>query len=643
MSFPSAGHDGYFVCDSQVVNCATGYFSVFYGTSAAAPSMAGVAALLNQRMGGSQGNLNPLLYRLAASSPNAFHDATPASSGAFGCSLQSPSTCNNSTPGATSFTGGLAGYALTVGYDQVTGLGSLDVANFLNAAAASSKSTLAATTVAVQESTPTISNGQSVSFTAVLTSKTAGTLTGTVQFYADGNAVGSSVPVVSGTAISPPIPFSAAGSYLISAVYSGDSAFAGTTSPGIQLTVTGLTSVTKISIANANVPVGMSQVFNVSVTPSSGFGVPTGMVRVSVSGPNVSSLITVPLANGTATTPAVVFPTVGSYVISASYRGDSAYSPSNSATLNVTGLKDVSSVQLTGSANQIGVGGGVNTYVMVTPVTNASTVPALTGTVQLYANGVAVGAAAAVPATGGQITIPVLTPFVTFSAAGTYNVTAVYSGDSYWGSSTSPALSVTVISTPASFTPAVLSPTLTVTAGSSVNSEVVSVASALGYGGTVQLACSVAYKGTGTADSPPTCSFSPNSLIVGPGLLPSARVNIFTTGSQVSRAEPKIMQDGRWRGGIAALCAVLIWAVPRRRRHWRALAVLILLGAGLNVLGGCSSGGAGASTATTTTTPPTPPVPRTTAGIYTVSITATSVSPAGFPPSPAATITLTVN
>jgi hypothetical protein len=465
-----------------------------------------------------------------------------------------------------------------------------------------------------------------------------------VQFYADGNTVGDSVSVVSGKAVSAPISFSSAGSYLISAIYSGDGTFAGTTAPGIQLTVTGLPSVTKISVSNTNIPVGTGQAFNLSVTPNSGFGTPTGMVRVNISGPNFSSLVSVPLTNGTATTPAIVFPTIGSYFLSASYQGDAAYSPSNSATLNVMGQKDVSSVQLTGSASQIGVGGGIDSYVTLTRVTNASTTPAPTGTIQLYANGTAMGAAAVVPVTGGQITIPVITPFETFSTAGTYNMTAVYSGDSYWGSSTSPGLNVTVVSTPASFTPAVSSPTLSMTAGTSVNTEAVSVASTLGCGGTVQLTCSVAYNGTGTANSPPTCSLSPNNLIVGPGLLPSAKMTIFTTSSVASVTEPKIMQDGGWRGEIAALCVVLMCAIPRERRHWRALAVLLVFGAGFNMLSGCSSGG-GSSTLTSTPTPtPTPPAPTTgtTPGSYTVSITATSSSP-GVANPPAVTIALTVN
>ncbi len=140
VSFTAADHDGYLGCfAASGGNCLTTTkgtaITVFSGTSAAAPGMAGVAALLNTEMGSAQGNLNPMLYRLAASNPEAFHDVTVASSGVSGCTSAMPSMCNNSTPAATTLTGGLAGYVVTAGYDQATGLGSLDVANLLAAVA----------------------------------------------------------------------------------------------------------------------------------------------------------------------------------------------------------------------------------------------------------------------------------------------------------------------------------------------------------------------------------------------------------------------------------------------------------------------------------------------------------------------------
>ncbi|MEO5558854.1 MAG: hypothetical protein ABIO49_03730, partial [Dokdonella sp.] len=137
VSFTASRHDGYFTClAAQSGSCAVsaGRFSflVASGTSASAPSMAGVAALLNQKIGAPQANLNPRLYALAANPANhVFHDATFASSGVADCSLAIPSLCNNSTPGPSALVGGLQGFTLDTGYDRATGLGSIDVGNLL--------------------------------------------------------------------------------------------------------------------------------------------------------------------------------------------------------------------------------------------------------------------------------------------------------------------------------------------------------------------------------------------------------------------------------------------------------------------------------------------------------------------------------
>ncbi len=141
VSFSASCHDGYFACFAAAgdgtANCvanASGYFYFvsFCGTSASAPSMAGVAALLDQQIGGPQGNLNPQLYQLAAGVPAVFNDASPATSGVAACDLNTPSMCNNSIPGTAGLAGGQPGFPLTVGYDEVTGLGSLNIATFLN-------------------------------------------------------------------------------------------------------------------------------------------------------------------------------------------------------------------------------------------------------------------------------------------------------------------------------------------------------------------------------------------------------------------------------------------------------------------------------------------------------------------------------
>ena len=143
VAFSASCREGYFGClaadSASCVADSSGQYSfvTFCGTSSAAPAMAGIAALLDQQMGGQpQGNLNAQLYALYSGSPAAFHDITVASSGVTDCTLTLPSLCNNTVPGASVVSGGQPGYLVGPGYDEVTGLGSLDVQSFLQSATA---------------------------------------------------------------------------------------------------------------------------------------------------------------------------------------------------------------------------------------------------------------------------------------------------------------------------------------------------------------------------------------------------------------------------------------------------------------------------------------------------------------------------
>lgn len=115
----SPEHDGYLICSQA--SCVTGYrrsdqtLNVIGGTSAAAPVFAGVVALMNQKFGVRQGNVNPSLYSLAASAPTAFHDITTGDN-MVPCQAMTPD-CPN---------GGNIGYTAAVGYDLASGLGSVD-------------------------------------------------------------------------------------------------------------------------------------------------------------------------------------------------------------------------------------------------------------------------------------------------------------------------------------------------------------------------------------------------------------------------------------------------------------------------------------------------------------------------------------
>ena len=140
VSFSAAVWDPYFGCWAAYgASCLESEdipFVAFSGTSAAAPAMAGVAALLDQSKGSAQGNLNPGIYLTAARTPAAFHDVTVASSGVSACSLNTASMCNNSIPwtypSADGDSGDQEGYLVQTGYDEVTGWGSLDIAKFID-------------------------------------------------------------------------------------------------------------------------------------------------------------------------------------------------------------------------------------------------------------------------------------------------------------------------------------------------------------------------------------------------------------------------------------------------------------------------------------------------------------------------------
>ena len=112
----SADHDSYFVYTQ-------GKLQSVGGTSVGVPVFAGLAALSNQRLGGGLGNINPTLYSLAKTSASAFHDIT------VGDNMITP-TCNRG-PSCASTTA--VGFSAGVGYDQVTGLGSVNVSNLFAA------------------------------------------------------------------------------------------------------------------------------------------------------------------------------------------------------------------------------------------------------------------------------------------------------------------------------------------------------------------------------------------------------------------------------------------------------------------------------------------------------------------------------
>ncbi len=128
----SNNHDPYVFCSTPpttVADCTSGFanaqneLDAVGGTSVGAPTFAGIVALLDQAIdSGGVGNVNAGLYPLLGTAPTAFHDITIGNN-IVPCTVGKPTTgpANLRCPGSGSF-----GYSAATGFDQVSGLGSVD-------------------------------------------------------------------------------------------------------------------------------------------------------------------------------------------------------------------------------------------------------------------------------------------------------------------------------------------------------------------------------------------------------------------------------------------------------------------------------------------------------------------------------------
>lgn len=241
------------------------YLTVAGGTSFASPIFSGMLALINQKLNSSgQGVINSTLYQLASNSStyaSAFHDIT---SGSNACTAGS-SYCSGSATGQ---------YAATTGYDQATGLGSIDFYNLFSVwPTPSSTSSKASSTTSLVAATTSPSSGASDVITITVSSANStvtSTPTGTVAIAVDGTTVNSSLALSNGSAT---YTFSSttSGTHVVSASYSGDGSFAGST---------GIITLTIGSTSGTTSGSGDSGSTTVTATPSGGF---TGTVDYSLS------------------------------------------------------------------------------------------------------------------------------------------------------------------------------------------------------------------------------------------------------------------------------------------------------------------------------------------------------------------------
>jgi uncharacterized protein (TIGR03437 family) len=265
----SPSHDGYLIYSS-------GSQQVVGGTSAGTPIYAGVAALLNQYLVGTGaqpapglGNINPNLYALYQAVPQAFHDITTGNNivtvpcpprNRFGCAA-SP-----------------VGYNAGPGYDQVTGLGSVDINTLVtNWTAGHVTTPPPSAQMTLLSSQSTVASGDQVNLIATVTDETT-MPSGTVTFSAAAAVLGS--VTLTGSGATATATLTVTGSQIsagtITASYTGPSgtlsASTGVTSSSLPRSSSAVPSVSAVtngaSFQPANAPGGLSTIFGSQLAQS---------------------------------------------------------------------------------------------------------------------------------------------------------------------------------------------------------------------------------------------------------------------------------------------------------------------------------------------------------------------------------------
>ena len=612
LSLSAAGHDGYVICFD--FSCGSGLVAIVGGTSASSPSFAAMIAIINQPLG-RQGLANYKLYQLAQQ-PNAFCNSATR----LDPSVPPPSSClfndvifgSNGVPGQPGFVAGPS-------YDLVTGLGSVNAANLVNAWKAIS---LASTSLVIQSAgTATISavHGQPVPLTVTVTGVNSHNPTGGVALASSvSGPLGAVAIAPSGTAVSTfdgTISNLPGGTYTLKGHYSGDGQLAPSDSNALSVTITPEASTTTLRVfgisstgrpvAATSFPYGSFMDFHADVAGASGNGIPSGNVAFldttlpeSLGGSTVNlkgeSEVLFPPGTLNAFPPPL---TVGTHALTASYFGDNSFNASNSSPVTITITKGNPNVGILSLFDPIATA-PATLFPSVSPL--GSVLP--TGTIQLLDGGVPLGA----PFTIGTSN----SVQVAFDTEGQHSITASYSGDATYNAAVSKPL-VLNVAPPYIIFGGIISATVKAGQSTTFNLSVNNASGSATFSGAVALTCSTSEPAISCSTSVPSVSVSPTSI--GP-----FTVTVNTTATASLHGKPFF----RWPGALAGAVAIVLAGFGKKSNLGQKSKTVFGVVAITLVLGIVSCGGGGSSTPP----PPPPPPPPTHANVIVTGTSGSHVS-----------------
>ena len=408
----AADHDPYLLClEGSCTPDPQGFifFAAVGGTSASTPSIAGIMALVDQKMRGPQGQAAYVLYKLAAaeklSSCNASNvNGLPAST----CIFNDVTVGDNAVPGEKNYGKPSAPYQSGVGYDLATGLGSVNITNLVQNL---DTVTFTPTTTTLNVSPTTITHGQPVNVSVTVAPRSGGgTPTGDVVVEGRG-LEGVGVFTLSAGALTATVNSFPGGNNQVGARYAGDATFEPSYSPSLYMTVNPENSTTAVSALTLNSnfnfipftagPYGSFFYFRADVKGQSGFGTPTGSVSLTdTAGSIPGNPFALNSQGNTATpnflnspnggTPTGLFRFVpGMHTIDGAYVGDPSFLGSIATPINFT----ITQASTTSALAAIGAHKGA-TLTATVKTSSGGNPPS--GTVTFFVNGSAVGTPVAV-------------------------------------------------------------------------------------------------------------------------------------------------------------------------------------------------------------------------------------------------------
>jgi hypothetical protein len=385
------------------------------GTSASAPSFAGIMALVNQKYG-RQGQADYVLYPLYAQFPSAFNDVTVGTN-TVPCEFLPTVGTDCISAGAAAITVNFSGGSVTEGqigsgttpeynaapgYDLATGLGTIDanhlVTNWPKVAFQSTTTTMTASPTAIAHGA---ANAIAISGTVTGT----GTPTGDVALVTDSpqelqqgeafftlrNGAYSSTSAAGKASYPSGINFLPGGTYHIWGQYGGDTNNALSSSDPIEITVTPEASAIDLNL------IGAGSIYNPGNNPGTGVDYGTQLQLSAAVGPaSQAAALQTCLVNdtGCSSIPSYTSPTgtvafsdnskalytaalnadgeaeynapyaVGAHSLTASYAGDNSYSAStDSSPVTFTVIKDTPTFGSSPFSITTG-GSGTNTYLI---------------------------------------------------------------------------------------------------------------------------------------------------------------------------------------------------------------------------------------------------------------------------------------